>query len=366
MAERVGDFEWRGEGEEAEVAVYAPDAGTADRVLRHALPAARLPGVESPVHAAASRRDYGRVAVSATHAAPGLFSAPEWGLLLVAEVPVSSLGVPFDDAPRLLSRRLSEVVPPSLGEGALRGLVETGTVWAAGEGFIWEEDLALFPGARPGDPDSLGRRAISAGTRDWARPGRVGVFRVAEVLDAEAAGELGLEAGALAFVAGAGAEDLGRLALAGHRDRISSKAVSEDFGAPPDLPAAPSETEEARDLVSASRAAANYAAGRAALVIWALRRALKDVGIPNARAAWMVGGLEDDGGRFFHRDGLAVADEGRVLVCGRTAVVGTGGMLRSAPAFGVPEVDGGWPWEEAGLCERVAVLGAPGGASGEG
>src|SRR5829696_8158133 len=153
MPEEFGDFEWRGEGEEAEIALYAPDAATADGALRRLLPAARLPGVESPVHAAASDRGFGRVAVSGTHAAPDLFSAPEWGLVLVAE------------------------------------------------GFVEEDDLGPFV-SRAGDPDAFGRRALSAGTRDWARPGNVGVFRVAEVFDSEGAGELGLEIGALAVVVG--------------------------------------------------------------------------------------------------------------------------------------------------------------------
>ena len=73
MAEHAADFEWRGEGEEAEVAVYAPDDATAERAFGRALPAARLPGAENPVEAAASQTGFGRVVVSGTHAAPDLF-----------------------------------------------------------------------------------------------------------------------------------------------------------------------------------------------------------------------------------------------------------------------------------------------------
>lgn len=364
MPEEFGDFEWRGEGEEAEIALYAPDAATADSALQRALPAARLPGVESPVHAAASGRGFGRVAVSGTHAAPDLFSAPRWGILLVADAPAEALGVPFSETPRLLARKLAEVALPEIGDSALRELLEAGAPWAAGEGFIEEEDLPPFA-LHAGDPDVLGRRALSAGIRDWARPGNVRVFRIAEIFDSEGAGEMGLEAGELAVVVGAGAEDLGRLALSGHRDRISSRSLSGDFGDPPDLPAAPAETGEARDLIAASAAAANYAAGRAALVVWALRRALREAGMLRLRAAWPVGGLEDLDGRLAHRDGLAVVGEGEALVAGGVVAVGTGKMLGSAPAFGVAEVDGGWPWEEAGLCGRLAALGSPGSAEGE-
>ena len=182
MPEEFGDFEWRGEGEGAEIALYAPDAATAEGALRRALPAARLPGVESPVHAAATDRGFGRVAVSGTHAAPNLFSAPEWGLMLVADAPVEALGVPFSDAPRLLSRRLAEVALPKIGDAALRELLEWGAPWAADEGFIEEEDLVPFV-SRAGDPDALGRRALSAGARDWARPtprGGSGIFSGSE------------------------------------------------------------------------------------------------------------------------------------------------------------------------------------------
>lgn len=364
MPEEFGDFEWRGEGEGAEIALYAPDAATAEGALRRALPAARLPGVESPVHAAATDHSFGRVAVSGTHAAPNLFSAPEWGLLLVADAPVEALGVPFSEAPRLLSRRLAEVALPEIGDAALRELLEWGAPWAAGEGFIEEEDLAPFV-SRAGDPDALGRRALSAGARDWARPGDVRVFRVAEVSDSEGAGELGLDAGALVVVAGVGAEDLGRLALAAHRERISARSPSGDFGDTPTLPAVPAEAGEARDLVAASAAAANYAAGRAALGVWALRRALREAGMLRLRTAWPVGGLEERDGRLVHRDALAAVGEGEALVAGRVVAAGRGKMSGSAPPFGVAEVSGGWPWEEAGLCGRLATLGLPGSDRGE-
>ena len=41
MADHAAEYEWRGEGEEAEVVLFAPDDAAFERVL----PAARLPGV---------------------------------------------------------------------------------------------------------------------------------------------------------------------------------------------------------------------------------------------------------------------------------------------------------------------------------
>ena len=360
MAEHVADFEWRVEGEEAEVAVYAPDVATAERALELALPAARLPGAESPVEAASSQDGFGSVAVSATHASPDLFSAPRYGLLLVAETPVASLGTPPDELPRLLARRLSEVALPGIGEPGVRELSESGATWAAGEGFIEEEDLSFFlpgSGGRTGDPDSLGRRALAAGARDWTRPGRVGAFVVGEILDSDAAGEAGLEEGALALVVDVGAEDLGRLALAGHRERIVTRTVQGDFGSPEGLLAAPVYAEEAADLRSAAGVSAGYAAGRASLVVYALRRALRDLTPLRLRAAWPVGGLEgEEGGCHRHRDGLAAVGEGGLLVSGLRVASGTGRMFGSAPPFGAPEQGRRWPWEEAELCVGVSVL----------
>ena len=365
MVEHAADFEWRGEGEEAEVAVYAPDAPTAERAFERALAAARLPGIESPVEAAASPEGFGLVLVSKTHAAPDLFSAPRWGLLIFGEIPVDGLGVPPEEIPRLLSRRLSEVALPEVGEPGIRDLSEAGAAWAAGEGFIEEDDLPYFlPGSASlvGDPDSLGRRAVAAGARDWTRPGRIRAFRVAEPLDSEAAGEVGLEEGMFALVVDVGAEDLGRLALDGHRGRIAARTVHEDLGSPEGLPAAPIGTEEAEDLVAASGAAAGYAAGRAALVLYALRRSLRDLTPLRLGAAWPVGGLEQGDGRLLHRDGLAAVGEGEILAPGLRVAGGTGRMYGSAPPFGAPE-EGEWPWEEAGLCASVSVLELLGGRS---
>lgn len=359
MVEHASDFEWRGEGEEAEVAVYAPDAATAERAFERALQAARLPGAESPVGVAASGEGFGRIVVSGTHAAPDLFSAPRWGLLLVADVPVVGLGTPPEEVPRLLARRLSEITLPEVGEAGVRELSEAGAVWAAGEGFIEEDDLPFFlsgSASLVGDSDPLGRRAVSAGARDWPRPGRIGVFRVAEILDSDAAGEAGLEEGAFALVVDVGAEDLGRLALDGHRERIAARTIHEDFGSPAGLPAAPAGTEEAQDLVAASGAAAGYAAGRAALILYALRRSLRDLTPLRLASAWPVGGLEARDGRVSHRDGLVAAGDNATLLSGLRVAVGTGRMFGSAPPFGAPEEEGRWPWEEAGLCAGVSVL----------
>ena len=366
MVEHAADFEWRGEGEEAGITVYAPDGASAERALERTLPAARLPGAESPVEAAASREGFGSVAVSGTHASPDLFSAPRWGLLIVAELSVSSMGIAPQEVTRLLSRRLSEVALPGIGEAAVRELSESGAFWAAGEGLIEEEDLSFFvsgSASRAGDADSLGRRALAAGARDWMRPGRVGAFAVADILDSQRAEEAGIEEGAFALVVDVGAEDLGRLALAGHRERIVRRTVHGEFGSPEGLLAAPVYTEEAADLLSAAGGAAGYVAGRAALVLYALRRALGDLTPLRLRAAWPVGGLEGSGGWHTHRDGLAAVGEGGLFVSGLCVASGTGRMSGSAPPFGVSEGSGGWPWEEAGLCAGVAVLESLGGRS---
>lgn len=362
MTEHAADFEWRGEGEGAEVVLYAPNPAVADAAFERALPAARLPGVISPVYAAASSRelrlsrDFGWVAASNTHVAPDLTSVPEWGLLLVADALIGSVSGTPGEVPRLISRRLSEVALPSLDTADVRRISESDAYWAAEEGLIEEEDLPfLTPSA--GDADALGRRSISAGAQDWTRPGELHAFRVAEILDPQGAGEMGLEVGALAFVISAGAEDLGRLAFAGHRERILARTMSGDFDPSVDLPTALVETEEARDLLAASGAVMNYAAGRVALIVYALRRALRvDVGALRLRAAWRVGGAEERNGAVLHRSGVAAAEDGEALVSGRTIAVATGGMLGSAPPFATPEQDGRWPWEEAGVLVQWAIL----------
>ena len=350
MAEQTGDFEWGGEGEGAEIVLYAPD----DSAFERALPAARLPGVESPVYAASSQ-GFGWVAASSSHAAPDLVSASAWGMLLTAGVSIENLGPPAEIMP-LISRALSEVRLPTLNEAGVRRFCEAGASAAAEDGLIEEEDLALLD-RREGDPDALGRRVVSAGTRDWERPGGFRVYGVGEILDSERAEELGLEAGALVLMARAGAGDLGRLALAGHRDRILARTRSGDFGAEEDLPAAPLDTEEAADLIAASAAAANFAAARAALLLYALRRATEGFsGDLTPLASWSLGGFEERDGLLLHRRDLAAAGEREELVSGTEVAVATGGMLGSGPPFGAPEVAGEWPWEEAGLLERVGAL----------
>jgi tRNA-splicing ligase RtcB len=288
---------------------------------------------------------------------------PERGLLLVASTPVPNLKVPPEDLPRLLDRRLSEIALPSLGDpGGVRAVSEEGALWAAEAGLVEEEDLPHLThplGTAPGDPDSLGRRALLAGARDWTRPGRVEAFRVAEVLDPDGAGSLGLEPEALVLVVLAGAEDLGRLALAAHAERVSGRlSAGADFGSTPDLPAAPLDSEEARDLLAASAAAANYAAARTALLLHALRRALRDLaGSLEGRAGWAIGGLANSNGTAVHRNGLAALGEGEALSAGGVVAVGMGAMRGSAPPFGASTTDDGrWPWEEAGLLARWAAL----------
>lgn len=363
MAEHAAEYEWRGEGEGAEIVLYAPDERVADPAFERILPAARLPGVESPVHAAASPGGLGWVAASASHAAPDLTSVPLRGLLLVADAALGSLGLPPESVPRLIPRRLSEVPLPHLTATGIRRICETGARVAAEDGLIEEEDLALLD-PLAGDPDPLGRRAISAGDRDWDRPGEAHAYKVGEVLDAEATESLGLDQGTLAVVVSTGAGELGRLALAGHRERILGRVRGGDFGAEEDLPAAPVGTGEAADLLAALRAAANFADGRAALMVYALRRALEEfAGGLSIRAAWRVGGIEDRDGSLAHRGNLAATGDGGILVSGGSVVAGTGKMLGSVPPFGAPEDGGSHPWEEAGLLERWAGLDPPEGKS---
>jgi tRNA-splicing ligase RtcB len=356
MIEHAADYEWRGEGEEAEVVLYALEDLTANPAFERVLPATHLPGVESPVYAAASPDDLGWVVVSASHTAPDVASVPVRGLLLVADAALGELGVLPEEVPRLIPRQLSEVRLPRLTGAGIRRICDAGARAAAEDGLIEEEDLSLLD-PRPGDADALGRQAISAGTREWDLPGEVRAYGVGEVLDSEAAESLGLNRGTFALVISTVAGDLGRLALAGHRERILSRVRGGDFGAGEDLPAAPIDTEEAADLLAAVGAAANFADGGAALLVYALRRALEEfAGELSVRAAWRIGGIEVRGGSLVHRRDLASAGEGEALVSGGSVVAGTGKMSGSVPSFGVPEDDGRHPWEEAGVLERWADL----------
>jgi tRNA-splicing ligase RtcB len=362
MVEHAAAYEWRGEGEGAEIALYAPDARVAGSAFERFLPATRLPGVESPVHAAASPEGLGWAAVSASHAAPDLTSIPLRGLLLVADAALESLGMPPEEVPRLIPRRLSEVRLPRLTGAGIRRICETGARGAAEDGLIEEEDLPLLE-PLSADADALGRQAISAGDRD-PHPGETYACGVGEVLDAGGTDSLGLSQGAFVLVVSVGAGDLGRLALAGHRDRIAGRVRGGDLGAEEDLPAAPVGTGEAADLLAALHAAANFADGRAALLVYALRRALEDfAGGLSLRAAWRVGGIEGRDGLLVHRSNLAARGEGEALVSGGSVVAGTGKMSGSVPPFGAPGDGGDHPWEEAGLLERWAGLDPPEGKS---
>ena len=357
MAEHVAEYEWHGDGEEAEVVLYAPD----DSAFERALPAATLPGVENPVYAAASHRGFGWAVASTTHAAPDLLSAPLRGLLLVAGTRSENLGVPPQELMHRVLRELPEAGArlPSLNESWAGRLCESGARGAAEDGLIEEEDLPLLD-VRPGDADAIGRRALAAAPREWAGGVEPDLRLVTEVLDTDGAESVGLEEGALAIVVRIDAGDLGRLALAAHKERILSRVRSGDFGAAPELPAAPAGSGETEDLVAAIHAAANFADARAARAVWMLRRILGEVaGGLDIRAAWRTGGIEEQDGRLVHRRGFAWAENGHVLVCGSYAVAGTGNMWSSAPPFGVPDEEGRWPWEEAGLLERLVMLSPP-------
>jgi len=355
MAEHTEDYEWRGEGEGAEIVLFAPAESFADPAIERALPAARLPGIESPMYVATSSEGFGWVAVSSTHAAPELASAPRRGVLIVAEAAVEDLEVSPGEILLVLLRSLSETRLPRMDEAGVRRICEAGAMAAAEDALIEEEDLDLF-GAMDGDPDTVGRRAIFAGTRDWGiQPQELRLAAVEETFDADSAGELGLRPGTLAIVLDVGAGDLGRLALAAHRDRIANRDFGEEG-----VSAAPLGTEEAEDLMAALRVAANFADGRAALLVHALRRAMGGVaGGLETRAAWRVGGIEESGGLLVHRNGLAAAGVEEVILSGGSVAAGTGNMFGSAPPLGAAEDDGEWPWEEAGLLERWARLDDP-------
>jgi tRNA-splicing ligase RtcB (3'-phosphate/5'-hydroxy nucleic acid ligase) len=355
LAEHAAEYEWRGEGEEAEVVLYAPD----DAGFERALPATRLPGVESPVYAAASPEGFGWTAVSSSHVAPDLLSLPTRGLLLIAGTRSENLRVEARELANRMLRDLPEIGSrlPSLNEAGVGRLCESGARAAAEDGLIEEEDLKLLD-ALPGDSDALGRRALSAGPRDWQEAAIPELSVVTEVFDTEGAESLGLEPGALAIVIRIDGGDLGRLALVTHSERLQTRI--EDFGVSPDVPAAPTESAEAQDLLAALYAAANFADARAVRTIWTLRRLLSEAtGGLDIRAAWMVGGVEERDGRLVHRRGLVLVEDGGALVCGRCAAVGTGNMFSSAPPFGVFEAEDRWPWEEAGLLERLAALDLP-------
>src|SRR5919112_4868310 len=354
MVEHAANFEWRGEGEEAEIVLYAPDAATAERAFKRTLPAATLPGVLSPVQAAASNSDLGWISASETHAAPDLTSAPARGLLLVAAV---DLGAPPGEAEAFILRNLSEVSWPRLTEAEVRKAVEAGAFWAAEEGLISEDDLALFGYRVSGEPDALPRRALSTGARDLDRPGRTGVHGIEEILDMERAEALNLSTGTLALFVEAGPEDLGRISLAAHRERILDRVWSGDFGATADLPAAPLETEEAADLLAATRAIANYADVRAALRLYELRQALNEEDRLELQMAWRLGGLVQEDGELLHRRNLAAVEKEDALLARSFVAAGTGAMRASAPPFGPNPDEDSWVWEEVGLLERVASLG---------
>lgn len=355
MAEHAAEYEWRGEGEEAEVVLYAPD----DADFARALPAASLPGVESPVCAAAAPGGFGWAAASTTRVAPDLLSIPLRGLLLVAGTRPENL----EEGPRGLAQRMMRDLPeagsrlPPPNEAGAGRLSESGARAAAEDGLLEEDDLPLF-GVRPGDPDALGGRALSVGPREWGELVRPGLGVVAEVLDTDGAERLGLESGSLAIVLRVGAGELGRLALAAHRERILGRW--EDLGATPALPSAPVDSGEAEDLIAALYAAANFADARAARAVWMLRRSLGGAtGGLEIRAAWRVGGISEREDLMIHRRDLAEVESSGVLVCGGYVSAGTGNMWSSAPPFEAPEDEGWWPWEEAGLLERLAALEPP-------
>ena len=357
MGERVGDYEWHGEGDGAEIFLYATD----DSALERARPATLLPDVEGPVYAASSRQGFGLVAASSTHVAPDLVSSPVRGLLLVAGISVEGLGLPLEEISRLVFRNLSEVsLPGPGGVSSIGKFCESGANRAAEQGVIEEGDLAFLE-SRNGDPDVLGRRALEVGGRSLEKLGDVGVYAAGEVFDADGAEMLGIGPGTLILTVSAGAEDLGRLTLAGHRTRILTRVRGGEFGAELDLPAAPIESEEAQDLLAAVNGASNFADSRVALTLYALRQGLSDsFGDLDIRASWTVGGFEESNGSMVQRQNLAGCDAGEVSVCGGDVVVGTGALLGSIPPFKATTEET-WSWEEAEILELRVNLESPSG-----
>ncbi len=353
MTERTGDYEWRGEGEGAEIVLYAPDESAIERVRSATL----LPGIEGLVYAASSPSGFGLAAASSTHVAPDLISPPARGLLIVAGVSVGGLSVPSEEVPRLVYRNLSEVSLPRLGGvSGIGKFCDFGARRAAEQGMIEEEDL-LFLEPRNGESDALGRRALEAGDKGWDRIGDVGVYTAREVFDAEGAEMLGIGSGALVLTVNAGAGELGPLSIAGHRHRIMNQVRSGDFGAELELPAAPVGSEEAEDLLMAVNGAANFADGRAALTLYALREAVSEAfGGLTIRASWTVGGFEERDGYTTQRQNLAGCGMGATGLCGPSVVSGKGEMLGSVPPFEASDEEGVRPWEEAGLLERWVDL----------
>ena len=263
---------------------------------------------------------------------------PLRGLLLVAGTRSENLGVPPQELMQGVCGNYSEAGArlPSpervTGGQALR----VGARAAAEDDLIEEEDLPLLD-VRPGDTDALGRRALAAAPREWARrvePDLSG--RTTEIHDTEGAESLGLGEGALTIVVRIDAGDPRPPALAAHKERILSRTQSGDFGATPELPAAPAASGEA-DLIAAPtpRPTSRTPAPQGPCGCW--RRVLGDAaGGLEIRAAWRTGGIEEQEGRLVHRRGFAWAENGHVLVCGSYAAAGTGNMWASAPPLGVP------------------------------
>jgi tRNA-splicing ligase RtcB (3'-phosphate/5'-hydroxy nucleic acid ligase) len=359
-----GEFVWLGDGDEAEIFVAAPDEVTARFAFERAFVAAgRLPGAVSPVCVAAtSRTSFGWVAASDSRVAPDLGSIPSRSVLLVADVPVSNLGVPPAEVmDEILRAGLPELSSVRVSSAGVRRVCEFGGEAAAEDGLIEEEDLA-FLAPFSTDSDSLGRRAVSAGEREWNGGVAVRLYGVGNVFDSDAMEALGVEAGMLAVEVTAGAGELGRISSALHRERVVDRVENGDFDAPEGLPVAPLETEEARDAARKSRAAANYADGRVALALYALRRAMRKMaGNLDVRAAWRVGGVEETESFVAHRRGFAGVGGGDPVVSGGVLSGGVGTMYANAPPFGMTVEDGRWLWEEAGLLERWADLDLLGG-----
>jgi tRNA-splicing ligase RtcB len=178
---------------------------------------------------------------------------------------------------------------PRLADRELDDVARQGARWAVRRGFAAASDDAALceeEGALAGaDPDALSPRARERGADQLGTLGSGNHFieldRVAEVLDADAAGAFGLREGAVAIQIHSGSRGLGHQVC---DDFVSELARHRGaFGAPyarlpdPQLAAAPITSDPGRRYLAAMAAAANFA--------WANRQVMTGLAVRALREA---------------------------------------------------------------------------------